>query len=195
MNLNRTAALALALAVVVAAALSGCSAPKPTSADDCAKIDWARAGARTAANGNTADSGWRFNRGPECVAAGWPSNKAAFDQAYVAGLPGYCAPRNGLSEGRKNNGYRGICPPGLEEEFRRAHDMGRVLHQADADRQSAESRLSKARGVANDDKKSPKEREDARRDVATHQTARDNANARITSLEATAAQLGWGLGR
>ncbi len=176
--------------------LSGCeTASKPETAADCAKTDWAREGARRVAAGTPMQRGWEQTRGPECAARGWPADRAAFEQAWANGLGAYCQPRNGFALGRGDRRYQGICPAGWAEEFQRAYDMGRVLHQADEDRQSAASKLAQARAAADDTKKTDKEREAARRDIATHQTSRDNAAARITSLEATAAQLGWGIGR
>jgi hypothetical protein len=187
--------LGLATMLAVVFGLAGCESPKPQNAADCSKIDWQREGARRVANGQPVEAAWQGARGAECSANGWPADRVAFDRGYAGGISAYCSPRNGLSQGRADRRYQGICPTVLADEFQRAFDLGRVLQQADTDKSNAESQMARARAISVDDKKSPKEREDARRDLATHQTARDNAQARITSLEAVAAQQGWGLGR
>ncbi len=188
--MNRLSFCALAAATVFVA---GCeSAPK--TAAECANTDWARSGARAVARGEPLASSWsRASR--ECAVAGFAVNQAAFEQAWGGGFAAYCAPRNALKLGREGANHQNICTPPLDFDFLRAHDMGRVLKTADDDLSRAENAVRKAQAIASDDKKPTADRAGARRDAATAQLARDNAAARISSLEATAAQQGWGLGR
>lgn len=195
MNWQETWRLGVGFGVVCGAAfaLSGCTST-PKTAAECASTDWSRAGSRSVARGEPLALGWaRVSR--ECVSLGFPTNKGAFEQAWGGGFAAYCAPRNALSVGRDGQGHQGICTPPLDQDFLRAYDLGRVIKVADDDFARADSALRKALAMANDEKRPQPDRANARRDANTQQSARDNAAARISSLEATAAQQGWGLGR
>lgn len=181
-------------ALGLAGALLGACTVAPKTPDDCAKTDWARAGSRAIERGQPLASAWQ-RASAECVALGAPVNRAAFEQSWGAGFAAYCAPRNALRLGRSGLGHEGICTPPFEAEFIRAHDFGRVLKRADEERSDANSAMLRARAVANDDKKPQNERFAARRDEERQQALRDNAAGRVSALEATSAQLGWGLGR
>ena len=191
--MNNSLTTLSAVLALVAVLLSGCTVT-PKTAEDCTKTDWARAGARAIERGQPLASAWQ-RASAECSALGAPVNRAAFEQSWGAGFGAFCAPRNALRLGREGTGHEGICTPPFEAEFIRAHDFGRVLKRADDDRSQANSAMLRARAVANDDKKPQNERVAARRDEERQQALRDNAAGRVSALEATSAQLGWGLGR
>jgi hypothetical protein len=119
MNIQRVLGLCF-----VSLGLASCSVMSP---QECRLANWHEVGLVDGMAGNALG---RFEqRRGACAEA----EVVADTQAYLAGreqgLRSYCQLSNALQMGLRGESYQGVCPPAIDAEFRRQHDIGyNVFH-------------------------------------------------------------------
>lgn len=126
-------------AVAVAALLGSCTT---MSKDQCLAGAW---GEKGYADGM---SGYPMARlddhAKACAKYQVAPNPAAYGSAREDGLRSYCTFERGWAEGRAGNTYYGVCRPEEEQAFLPAYQDGRMLHEAEAAFETAQSTLNSA---------------------------------------------------
>lgn len=137
---------ALGSALFACAVLAGCAT---MDADDCRKADWRAIGLQDGQAGEP--PGMLDRRREDCAKAGFATDTARYAEGRAIGLQQYCRLEQAARLGLEGKPYQGVCPPGIDAEFRRLHAVGWEVHQARENLRSverqmdgAESRLRKA---------------------------------------------------
>ncbi|MEO5670618.1 MAG: DUF2799 domain-containing protein [Ramlibacter sp.] len=141
-----TTKLRLLPALLTLFLLAGCGTMSP---QECQNADWRAIGLRDGTDGEPLSVLDR--RTASCAEAGVKLPAPLYLQARDEGLARYCQLGNAARLGLSGNGYQGVCPAGIDAEFRRLHAVGWELNQArsalrsvDARQSDLERRLSKA---------------------------------------------------
>lgn len=156
MNITRTTRLVTALA---AALLGGCAVMSP---EECLRADWYTVGVQ---DGQQGEALYRLDqRTQACAEAKVVPDFNRYHAGRAQGLAGYCRLDNAARLGLAGQPYRGVCPLGIDAEFRQRHAVGLNLYQArravddmENRRRSLETQLERA--------KTDKERQDVRDDL------------------------------
>jgi hypothetical protein len=145
---GRTFSLRTCMALLLAASalLAGCESLSPA---ECATADWRQLGVQDGSRGRSDRAADYYE---SCAKAGIPVNVAVYRQGRNQGLVSYCQPANALNEGLAGNGYEGVCPAPMDQNFRNIHgiawreqDARKTLArvQQEQDRMQSELRDSK----------------------------------------------------
>jgi len=132
-------AIFTAMAVMSAAALSGCASLNEA---ECRQGDWASIGQMDGSNGYPMT---RFQEHVDaCKKFSVAADQAAYSRARDLGLRTYCTPERGFTEGRTGNAYHGVCPPQSAGLFMTAYNDGRIVKGVIDSRNAVASTLSSA---------------------------------------------------
>jgi hypothetical protein len=169
--------LHLSCSLIAAALLAGCGTMSPK---ECQNADWRAIGLGDGLKGETLSILER--RTASCADAGFKVPAPLYVEGRDEGLAQYCQLGNAARLGLSGSGYQGVCPAGIDGEFRRRHALGWELNQArsalrtaDARQADLERRLSKA---SNDD-----ERKRAREDLRDYDRVVRRARDRVRDAE------------
>ncbi len=155
--------LALTLALAAPLLLAGSCAT--LNEDQCRAGDWGGIGYTDGANGYSAG---RFgDHVKACEKYGILPDQATYMAGRARGLPAYCNPGRGFTEGRLGRGYGGVCPAELERGFQAGYADGRVVWDAQQRVDRAESDISSAQQRWNDADNRLREEERRLADPAT----------------------------
>ncbi len=189
--------VSLGLPLCLAALLAACSST-PKKPEDCKNLDWRAVGAQAATNGRPADAGWQRS-GAACQKLGAAADETAYRQGWARGQADYCTPRNAVRQGRNGNSYQGICPkvvaPNGHDTFVAAHELGRLIRQADAEVSDLESDLQSAESTLRSTKASEADKRVAATRARSLPLAIEQAKTRRSQLEQQGVANGWGVGR
>ncbi len=169
----KTTRSALALAALTTFLLTGCAVMSP---EECLRADWYVVGVQDGQDGEPL--GRLDQRAEACAEVKVVPDANRYLAGRAQGLTGYCRLEQAALLGLAGKSYRGVCPVGVDAEFRRRHAVGADLYQArkavddlDTRRRNLEAQLSRA--------KSDKERQDVRDDLRRldrdYRYARDRA--------------------
>jgi hypothetical protein len=197
----------LTLAALAACGLLAASC-ETLNEDQCVAGDWGGIGYTDGANGH---SPARFgDHVKACAKYNITPDQQVYMQGRERGLPVYCNPNRGFSEGRQGRTYGGVCPVSLERGFMAGYDDGRIVwdaqqrvdravseindgeyraRQADDSIRSAEAQLA-VQGLSDDEKARIRERlkrlrddrRDADRDASEARYRRDEAEREVNQL-------------
>lgn len=139
--------------------LGGCAVMTP---EECLRADWYVIGVQ---DGQQGEPLARLDQRAEaCTEARVTPDTNRYLAGRAQGLVGYCQIERAARLGLSGQPYRGVCPVGVDAEFRRRHTVGWDLYQArkavdglDSRRRNLEAQLSRA--------KSDKERQEVRDDL------------------------------
>jgi len=107
----------MALVLAASALLAGCESLSPA---ECATADWRQLGIQDGSRGRTDRAAAYYE---SCAKAGIPMNAAVYREGRNQGLVNYCQPANALNEGLAGNGYEGVCPAPMDQNFRNIHNI------------------------------------------------------------------------
>lgn len=155
--------LALGLALAAPLLLAGSCAT--LSEDQCRAGDWGGIGYTDGANGHT--TGRFGDHVKACEKFGIMPDQAAYLAGRTRGLPAYCNPGRGFTEGRLGRTYYGVCPANLERAFQSGYADGRVVWDAQQRVDRAEIDISNAQARWNDADERLREQERLLGDPAT----------------------------
>lgn len=170
--------LGLGLALAAPLLLAGSCAT--LNEDQCRAGDWGGIGYTDGANGHT--TGRFGDHVKACEKYGIVPDQVAYLAGRTRGLPAYCNPGRGFTEGRLGRGYAGVCPVDLERGFQSGYADGRVVWDAQQRVSRAESDISAAQTRWND--ADQRLRDDERRlaDPATPDTEKQAIRERLKRL-------------
>ena len=138
------------LALALCLWLTGCTTMTP---NECKAANWGEVGLRDGLAG--AALSVLNDRVKDCAEAQVPVDTPRYLQGRDQGLLRYCRIENAVPLGLNGKSYDGVCPAGMDGEFRRRFKVGRDVHLARTELRSLDSRLSAAeerlRSAANDD--------------------------------------------
>ena len=155
--------MALTLALAAPLLLAGSCAT--LNEDQCRAGDWGGIGYTDGANGYSAG---RFgDHVKACEKYGILPDQATYMAGRARGLPAYCNPGRGFTEGRLGRGYGGVCPAEFERGFLASYADGRVVWDAQQRVDRAESDISSAQQRWNDADNRLREEERRLADPAT----------------------------
>ena len=112
-------------AVCVASLLCGCAA---MSESECVTADWHEVGQRDGRDGRVMTHLEKYY--DACAQFGIYPDDKAYREGREQGLAVYCTEDSGYQEGRIGQGYRGVCPVGLEPYFLDGYNVGISVRQA-----------------------------------------------------------------
>jgi hypothetical protein len=197
---------------IILAAVAACglltASCETLNEDQCMAGDWEGIGFTDGANGHVAS---RFgDHVKACAKYNVVPDQAIYMEGRARGLPRYCNPGRGFSEGRQGRGYADVCPTPLEGGFLAGYNDGRIvwdaqqrLDRAVSEISDAESRSRQAddsireaerqlgvTGLADDEKARIRERlkrlrddrRDADRDAGDARYRRDDAEREVNQL-------------
>jgi hypothetical protein len=167
--------------VLVAAVLGGCAA---MSEDECRQAhlqrNWHDVGLRDGMAGQAASL--LDERVKSCAKVSVPVDTARYLTGREQGLQSYCRLEQAASLGLAGQWYHGVCPAGMDSEFRRRFALGRQVYEA---RQSldaeARRRWSLEQGLQS--AKSDDEKRHARRLLTDHDFAMMRARSALQRAE------------
>jgi len=121
---------------------SGCASMSKT---DCLRADWTRQGIEDGRKGSSTAILDRHSKA--CAKVSVVPNKALYLEGHAQGVRAYCTPDTGLSKGRANALYQGVCPADLEPAFLASYIDGLEIKLSglELDAHIAESRLASLR--------------------------------------------------
>jgi Protein of unknown function (DUF2799) len=170
--------LGVAAQVVLAVGvLGGCAA---MSEDECRQAQlhrsWHEVGLRDGLAGQTV--ALLDERVKSCAKAAVPVDAARYLAGREQGLQSYCRLEQAASLGLAGQWYQGVCPAGMDSEFRRRFDLGRQVYEA---RQSldAEARRRWSLEQALQSAKSDDDKRHARRLLTDHDFAMMRARSAL----------------
>lgn len=170
--------MALTLALAAPLLLAGSCAT--LNEDQCRAGDWGGIGYTDGANGYSAG---RFgDHVKACEKYGILPDQATYMAGRARGLPAYCNPGRGFTEGRLGRGYGGVCPTELERGFQAGYADGRVVWDAQQRVDRAESDISSAQQRWNDADNRLREEERRLADPATPDADRAAIRERLKRL-------------
>ena len=114
-----------AAAALTLVLLGACTTMSP---EQCQSADWGVVGMRDGQNG--AATTVLDNRLADCAKVGVKINVDQYLRARDVDLQTYCRVETAAQRGLDGAGYAGVCPPGIDGEFRRRHAIGRELREA-----------------------------------------------------------------
>ncbi|WP_409018792.1 DUF2799 domain-containing protein [Brevundimonas vesicularis] len=112
------------------------------SKDECLMGAWGQKGYQDGLSGY--DPSRLDDHAEACAKHGVGPNPTAYLSAREDGLRQYCTARNGFTQGRRGNSYRGVCRPEEEDGFIPAYRDGLEIHAAEQALASAQSDLQSA---------------------------------------------------
>lgn len=125
------------VAIIFTLFLTSC---QTLSKEECAVADWRVIGEQDGAAGY--DPQDRFAKHTKaCEKSGVRADQTMWYQGYQQGLPRFCTPLNGLSQGRNGGSYNNVCPGELDVGFRSGFNLGRQHYQKKSELQSMESNI------------------------------------------------------
>lgn len=132
------------------ALLSGCAT---MSTEECKVARWGEVGLRDGLAGEPLS---RLNSlSKDCAEAKVRVDTQAYLQGRDQGLLTYCRMDNAVRLGLDGKGYQGVCPAGIDGEFRRRYSVGREVFDARSQVRSLDSRRvdleRRLRDAKNDD--------------------------------------------
>jgi Protein of unknown function (DUF2799) len=143
----------LLLWVGLALLLPACTTMTP---NECKAANWYDVGLRDGLAG--AGLSTLNDRTKDCAEARVQPDTVAYLRGRDQGLLSYCRIDNAVRLGLDGKSYGGVCPIGLDAEFRRRYNLGREVHSAhnqlsseEARRQALEKRLREA--ASDDDRR------------------------------------------
>lgn len=161
--------------------LSGCAA---MSEDECRQTQlqrsWHEVGLRDGLAGQTV--ALLDERVKSCAKASVPVDTARYLAGREQGLQSYCRLEQAASLGLAGQWYQGVCPAGMDSEFRRRFALGRQVYEA---RQSldAEARRRWSLEQALQSAKSDDDKRHARRLLTDHDFAMMRARSALQRAE------------
>ncbi len=115
----------LSLAVALSALLSGCAT---MSADECKVANWSDVGLRDGLEGAALSK--LDYRVKDCAEAKVAVDTPRYLQGRQQGLLQFCNLENAAPLGLNGGSYSGVCPVGIDGEFRRRFRLGRDVFDA-----------------------------------------------------------------
>lgn len=110
-------------AAFAALAVGGCSS---MSEAECQALDWRTIGYE---DGVAGYSGNRIGQHRKaCGKHGVTPKLSEYQAGREQGLREFCKPANGFRVGARGNGYNGVCPTDMEDDFSAAYQSGRQLY-------------------------------------------------------------------
>ncbi len=104
--------------------LVSCSSMSPK---ECQLANWRDIGQTDGMAGKTLSL---FNeRRSDCAEANVQADQTAYLSGREQGLTSYCQPANAVQVGLRGEAYEGVCPPAIDQEFRRRHRIGFDIHR------------------------------------------------------------------
>lgn len=104
--------------------LAGCETMTPS---ECKMANWSDVGLRDGLHGETLSI--LDDRVKDCAKAGATVDAARYLAGREQGLQDYCRVERAAPLGVSGQGYTGVCPPHLDAEFRRRHQVGYDVYQ------------------------------------------------------------------
>ncbi len=129
----------LSLVVALTALLSGCAT---MSADECKVANWSDVGLRDGIEGAALSK--LDARVKDCAEAKVAVDTPRYLQARDQGLVQFCQIERAAPLGLKGGSYSGVCPVGIDGEFRRRFRLGRDVFDARQTVQNLESNINGA---------------------------------------------------
>lgn len=131
--------LRLFIVLAFSAWLAGCAT---MTADECKVANWGDVGLRDGLEGKALSV--LNDRVKNCAEAKVAVDTPRYLQGRDQGLLQFCRIENAVPLGLNGNSYNGVCPPGIDPEFRRRYQAGRDVFTARTDLRSLESRRATA---------------------------------------------------
>lgn len=130
---------ALLIILVACSLFAGCAT---MTADECRVANWGDVGLRDGLEGKTLSV--LNDRVKDCAEAKVAVDTPRYLQGRDQGLLQFCRIENAVPLGLNGKSYSGVCPPGIDPEFRRRYQVGRDVFSARTDLRSLESRRTAA---------------------------------------------------
>lgn len=109
----------LTLTLVTALAITSCATMSP---EECRRANWRDVGLRDGLDGSPL--ALLAERTSDCAEAKVTVDNVAYLLGRDDGLKTFCRVENALPLGLNGGTYHGVCPPQVDEEFRRRHAIG-----------------------------------------------------------------------
>lgn len=116
-------------AVAALMALASCAT---LNEEQCASVEWRELGRQDGIAGR--NSSYLELHQKACSKHGIPVGGDEWRIGWETGIRQYCTAANGLGEGRAGRSYANSCPAELAADFEGAYQVGKRLHDAEADR-------------------------------------------------------------
>lgn len=117
-----------AMAVVIfSVSVFGCANFNRVTQQECSQADWNAVGYDNSTSGYKRSAFEDFAEG--CAAYGIQPNREAYFAGYEDGLKKYCTTPSGYAAGKVNDKYRNICPPELEDAFKKGYYAGKAEYR------------------------------------------------------------------
>lgn len=104
--------------------LASCSTMSPK---ECQLANWHDVGQTDGLAGKNLS--FLNQRRSDCAEANIQIDQKAYLSGRDQGLKSYCQLGNAASIGLRGEAYEGVCPPGIDAEFRRRHGVGFDIHR------------------------------------------------------------------
>ena len=142
----------LSVVVALTALLSGCAT---MSADECKVANWSEVGLRDGVEGAALS---RLDyRVKDCAEAKVAVDTPRYLRGREQGLLQFCHLENAAPLGLNGGSYNGVCPVGIDGEFRRRFRLGRDVYDARQTVRNLEGNVNNAedrlRAAPNDDER------------------------------------------
>ncbi len=149
-------------------ALSGCAT---LDENECRTVDWRELGLKDGRSGYS-DSRLAEHR-EACVKHGIVPDDTAYREGRRIGLQDYCIPDTAIREGLAGRRYQGVCPPGIDRDFRDLNDAAYGVYSTRNDITSTENQIDSLERELRNDKTSDKRRRQIRDDIRDLDRKRD----------------------
>ncbi len=144
--------LSLAACLWLSLTFVGCATMTPS---ECQTANWSDVGLRDGLAG--AALSVLNDRVKDCAEAKVAVDTPRYLQGRDQGLVQYCRIENAVPLGLNGSSYEGVCPVGVDGEFRRRYRIARDVHLARAELRNLDSRVGAAedrlRSAAHDDER------------------------------------------
>lgn len=122
--LRLTKALEALVVLVLGWAISGCAVMSPK---ECEMANWRNIGLVDGLAGKSLDL--LNERTSACAEAGFAADAPAYLRGRDQGLLSYCQIDNAVRTGLRGDRYEGVCPPGVDAEFRHRNQIAFEVHR------------------------------------------------------------------
>jgi len=116
--------------------LSGCAT---LSEDQCRTVDWRDLGVRDGRNGYTQNRLAEHHEA--CAKHGIRPDERLYDEGRRYGLRDYCVLDNALREGLAGRRYQGVCPSGIDRDFRDLNEAAYAVYDGRKEIENTENQI------------------------------------------------------
>ncbi|RNC93649.1 MAG: DUF2799 domain-containing protein [Oricola sp.] len=131
----------LVAAGVLGAAMMALSSCATLSEEQCQVVDWQQLGESDGTRGFPVTYVGQHQEA--CTKHGISVDAASWQTGWQRGIRTYCTPANGLNVGRTGGINRNACPADMALAFNEAYTVGRRVHDARSERDSAQQEIDR----------------------------------------------------